>query len=297
MNSENASLLEQVRRELAPDGLIMRFLPLWVALALVMGPTYYGIIVSSLSPTGQGHEPIVMGILIWLFWSRKAELASGAGASGRWVAWLIGAAGVLLYVVGRSQAISTIEVPGHILIATALVLHFTGWKGMRAVWFPLLFWLVLVPLPGVLTDPLTRSLKMLVSQMAETILYALGYPIARSGVILNIGQYQLLVADACSGLNSIFVLSAMGMLYLYLAGHRNVMRNIVMLLLILPLAVVANWIRVMALILITYYLGDEAGQGFVHEFAGLVLFAVALLLFFTSDMLLGRVMKERKHGD
>ncbi len=295
MSSDNLSVLDQVRKEFAPGGIVLRFAPLWIALLLVFGPTYYDIAAAGLSPNGQGHEPIVMGLLVWLFWRERDHLVLNAQSSARLAAVVAGLIGALLYIVGRSQSIATLEVPGHILIATALVLYFSGWTGLRAVWFPLLFWLVLVPLPGVLTDPLTRSLKMLVSQMAEMILYGAGYPIARSGVILTIGQYQLLVADACSGLNSIFVLSAMGMLYLYLAAHRNIARNVLMLLLILPLAVVANWIRVMALILITYHFGDEAGQGFIHEFAGLVLFSVSLLLFFASDFVLGKVFKEQRH--
>ena len=114
--------------------------------------------------------------------------------------------------------------------------------------------------------------------IAENALYHAGYPIARTGVILTIGQYQLLVADACSGLNSMYSLTAMGLLFLYLAWDGNWLRAIIMLSSIWPIAFAANIVRVLALVLITYYLGDEAAQGFLHDFSGILLFLVALFL-------------------
>jgi len=122
-----------------------------------------------------------------------------------------------------------------------------------------------------------------VSYVVESVLYAVGYPISRSGVILQIGQYQLLVADACAGLNTLFTLEALGLLYLNLVKHQSIARNIVLAICIVPISFVANVIRVIALTLITYHLGDEAGQGFLHDFAGMVLFMAALLLIILFD--------------
>ncbi len=145
----------------------------------------------------------------------------------------------------------------------------------------------MVPLPGAVVDMLTQPLKQGVSYMAETILYALGYPIARTGVILRVGQYQLLVADACAGLNSMFTLEALGLLYMNIIGHTSRLRNVLLALLIVPMSFIANIVRVMILVLVTYHFGDEAGQGFVHGAAGMVLFAVGLCLMFLLDGMLG----------
>ena len=104
------------------------------------------------------------------------------------------------------------------------------------------------------------------------------------------GPYQLLVADACAGLNSMFTLEALGMLYMNLMRYTNPTRNIVLALLLVPTAFVANIVRVMILVLVTYHFGDEAGQGFVHGFAGMVLFIVALMLMLLLDKVLGLFM-------
>ena len=125
-------------------------------------------------------------------------------------------------------------------------------------------------------------------------MYVTGYPIARSGIVLNVGQYQLLVADACSGLNSMFSLSALGLVYLYLMRYRSFVHVGLLVACILPIAFAANIVRVMILVLVTYHFGDEAGQGFIHGFAGMILFLVALLMLFGFDSLLGVFLKPRK---
>jgi exosortase len=133
----------------------------------------------------------------------------------------------------------------------------------------------------------------MIANIVESILYATGYPIARSGVILSIGPYQLQVADACSGLHSMFSLSALGTLFMYMMARRSKLHNALMLASILPIAFAANIVRVMVLVLITFYMGDEAGQGFLHGTAGMLLMLVALAILFAFDTLLASVIRSR----
>jgi len=98
----------------------------------------------------------------------------------------------------------------------------------------------------------------------------------------------LLVADACSGLHSIFSMAAIGTLYVYLRKNPSKLHNAIMLASILPIAFTANIIRVALLVLITYYLGDEAGQGILHGAAGMVLMLFSLVCLFGLDIILSR---------
>ena len=111
--------------------------------------------------------------------------------------------------------------------------------------------------------------------------------------MITIGQYQMLVADACSGLHSMYSLTALGTLFMYIMARTSRLHNALMLVSILPIAFVANIVRVIALVLITYHLGDEAGQGFLHGAAGMVLMLVALAGFFALDALLARLLGGR----
>src|SRR5690606_32803996 len=143
---------------------------------------------------------------------------------------------------------------------------------------------------------ITAPLKAAVSTVAENALYYAGYPIGRSGVTLTIGPYNLMVADACAGLNSIFALEAIGVFYLSMMEYKSRLRNVLIAVLILPISFVSNVIRVIALVLVTYYFGDEVGQGFVHSFAGIFLFMVATMFTISTDSVLGMVLG-KKHSE
>ena len=207
------------------------------------------------------------------------------------------ALGLLSYLVGRSQDIVTLDLGSQILILAGILLLTRGITALKAMWFPLFFLIFMIPLPGFFIDAITLPMKIAVSYVAENVLYWFDYPVARSGVILQIGQYQLLVADACAGMHTLISLEALGLLYLNLVKHDSVFRNVTLAILIVPISFTANVIRVMVLTLVTYYLGDEAGQGFIHGFAGMVLFIVALTLIMAVDSGLqqgSRLWRERK---
>jgi exosortase len=167
----------------------------------------------------------------------------------------------------------------------------SGWARLRVMWFMLLFSVFLVPLPGFVVDAITLPLKQSVSAIAAQILFAAGYPIAHEGPILIVAQYQLLVAEACSGINSMFSLSAVGLLYLYLMRRKSLVHNGLIVMSLVPIAFLANVVRVVFLVLLTYHFGDEAGQGIGHGLSGMVLFVVSLVIIVLLDAILARLFK------
>ncbi len=262
--------------------------PVALGLLALYVPTFVNVADTLWRQEEHAHGPIILAVALWLGWQQRRALALAPDAAcGRWAGIGLVALGLLCYVLGRSQDIVVLDVGSLLPVLAGTLLVAGGWPVLRAFWFPLLFLVFMVPIPGVVLDALTGPLKQSVSQVAESLLYAAGYPVARSGVVLSVGQYQLLVADACSGLNSMFSLAALGLLYLHVMKYRSPVRNAILLASILPIAFVANIVRVMILVLVTYHFGDEAGQGFVHGFAGMVLFVVALLLLFCLDAALG----------
>ncbi len=119
------------------------------------------------------------------------------------------------------------------------------------------------------------------------------YPVAINGTIISIGRYMLLVNEACSGLGSMFSLAATCLLYIHLAGHRPRRHQAILLAAIVPIAFLANTLRILALALVTYHVGDDTAQGQVHDAAGILLFFVALAMLFGLDTVLRRLMPER----
>lgn len=268
-------------------GVARRWWPLWLGLAAMYLPTLSDLMTGLWSTPEQGHGPIVLAVALWLLY-RNWPVAGNQGptaAARRW-GWAGFVMSLALYVLGRSQDILLFEVGSAVLMTVSLLLLMFGSKTLRSVWFTPFFMLFMIPLPGALVDALTMPLKISVSYVVAEGLFAAGYPIAREGVILQVGQYQLMVADVCAGLQTLFTLEAMGLLYLNLVRHDSLVRNVALAILIVPISFVANVIRVGTLTLITYYFGDAAGQGFLHGFAGMVLFMSALLLVIAVDSML-----------
>jgi exosortase B len=273
---------------------MLTWLPIIIGLAALLIPTFYELATTLWDTEEQGHGPLILAVVLYYFWLKRDVFIQPAKSTAPITGSVILAIGLLLYALGRSQSIYIFEVGGLIPILTGMLLITRGIAGLRSLWFPIAFIVFMIPLPGSVIDALTGPLKQYVSIAVENILYYLNYPIARNGVILSIGYYQLLVADACSGLNSMFSLSALGFLYLYMMQYRNWFRNGLILASILPIAFAANVVRVIILTLVTYHWGDEAGQGFIHGFAGIVLFIVALLSFMLWDAILALLFTTRK---
>ena len=268
--------------------------PILLGMLVMYVPTFYELFNGLWATEEQMHGPIILALGIFLMfrlWPHMIEKCTvkPASVSG----WTVFSIALLLYIVGRSQQIILFEMGSFIWMLAAILLLKYGSGALKVMWFPLCFMLFMIPLPGTLVTMLTMPMKMAVSYVTESILYWAGYPIARNGVILQIGQYQLLVADACAGLQTLLTLEALGLFYLNVVRHTSVFRNVALAILIVPISFAANVIRVITLTLITYYFGDAAGQGFLHGFAGMVLFVSALILILGVDSLLQYIVKFR----
>jgi exosortase B len=263
-----------------------------VGLAALWLPTFWDLCFGIWSAEAQGHELIVLGVSAWLLYRQRGALQALPDAPSRWGGVLL-ALGLLLYAFGRSQQFLRIEMVSLSLVLVAVLVLFKGWAALRFAWFALFFLLFALPLPYSLVLAVTAPLKLGVSVVATKLLLLLGYPMGRSGVVMTIGQYQLLVSEACAGLQTMFTLEAMGLLYASLMNYRSWVRNVSLALLVIPVAFCANVVRVMILVLVTFYFGDAAGRGFIHGFAGMVLFAVGLAFIVAADRGLGALLPKR----
>jgi exosortase B len=263
-----------------------RWLPVVAGLLVLYVPTYLDLYETFWRNERGSHGPIIFGISAWLVWRERQAFASTADTRMPRLGWALVAIGLACYVLGRSQEFFQFEAGSQIPLLAGLVLALLGRRAFRQLWFPIFFLAFLVPVPGSLLDAILLPLKQLVSTVCEELLYFAGYPVARTGVVLQIGPYQLLIADACSGLNSMVALSGIGLLFVYLAAPASRVQSAILLVSILPIAFVANVARVLILLLVTYYFGDAAGLAF-HDQAGYMELVFAFGAFFGFDALLG----------
>ncbi|MDQ3025356.1 MAG: exosortase B [Pseudomonadota bacterium] len=269
----------------------------WIALllglALLYIPTYVDLSKGLWRDDAYAHGPIILVVFAWLLWRRREVLLDNRLKAAPLAGAILLAFGLAMYLLGRTQSLTVFEVSSHLPVILGCVLLVRGFEGVKRLAFPLAFLLFLVPLPGFVLEALTSPLKQLVSASVAGLLQALGYGVERSGVVLEVGGRELLVADACSGLNSLYSLFAVGLLYAHLVGRRSIARTALVVAGIVPIAIAANILRVLALVLVTVHLGEEAAQGFLHDFAGFFVFASAFLMLVGYDKLVRRLTEKK----
>jgi len=264
------------------------WLPMLAGVAALYVPTYVDLYSEYWRAEQATYSAVILAMVGWLLWRERALLRQPFAGGSLPAGMTMLSFGLLLYVVGRSQSVYLFDISSQIPVLLGIVLLLLGKHGIRRLWAPVVLLIFLVPVPGSILDQLLMPLKEWVSGIVDTLLHLAGYPIARTGVVLVIDSYSLLIADACSGLNSMVALSGIGLLYVHVAGNAKRWMNVALLLSILPIAFVANIIRVVLLVLVTYYQGDAAGRMF-HDQAAFLEIGLAFGGFFLLDWLLVRL--------
>lgn len=283
MKQESRSSLVEVAPPVSGGLITPGNIVLALGLAAIVLPTMFQVATVSWSTEQGGHGPLVLATGAWLLWRElkvgKAELRPGKLTIGL----LLLAPLIAIFLIARITGILEIEafaMYGALIGAAYLIV---GGAVLRTIWFPLVYLAFTLPPPDTVVAAVTQPIKIAISSWVVALLHGIGYPAASSGVTIQIGQYQLLVAAACAGLNSIVTLGALCLFYVYLRHRSNFIAFVVIALAAVPVAVISNFVRVLVLVLITYHFGEAAAQGFVHDFAGLLMFAVALLTVFGID--------------
>ncbi len=265
--------------------------PLIIGIVALVVPTMMGIADVSWSTEQGAHGPIVLAIGIWLIVRAWPGITAHAVPGNAWIGGLVLAAALVGYLATRVIGSIVIESAMMYLALVAALYLFVGFVAMRAAWFPIAYLLFVLPPPGSWVAAATQPLRLELSQRAVDVLTFLGFAVARSGLLIYVDQYVLEVKAACGGLNSMISLTAIGLFYAYILHNANVRYTVLLFFVTIAMAIAANFVRVLVLVLITHYLGDRAAQGFLHEFAGLTMFTVAMGGVFLFDRAAGPIRR------
>jgi exosortase len=272
---------------------VRRILQVWwpaiLGFAALAGPTIANLSKRAWVRDPAAHGPLVLVTGAWLL-ARQLTAARGTAQRGAaWLSALLLVASLVVYVAGRVFDFASFEAIGLLGVGIAILHDVFGLPALAKNWFPLLYLGFAVPPPGTLIDQITAPLKQFVSEVAMRSVYFFGIPASRQGVTIFVSKYQLLMEDACSGMNSLVGLTAVSLLYIYLLRGSSVRYSLLMTAFVIPIAIFGNVLRVIVLILLTYFGGDEVAQGFLHYTAGFLLFALDLVLVFAVDSALVRL--------
>jgi exosortase len=264
----------------------------WVLLALACA-WLYAPVVTRLAHDWAHDENYSHGLLIvplgaWFAWQQRDRLvAARARPSVLGLLVMCGALGlVIVGTLGAELFLTRISL---IVIIAGAVLFLHGRHHLRILAFPLLFLLLMVPLPAIVFNQIAFPLQLLASRVGTAGIRACSVPVLREGNVIVLADTSLEVAEACSGIRSLVSLLTLGILYGYFTDPRPWMRTVIALATI-PIAIVANAARVTGTGVLAHYYGPGAANGFFHSFSGWLVFVVAFLLLFVVGRTLTRLV-------
>jgi exosortase len=268
--------------------------PLAIGFCALAVPTAYLLGTQTWSQEEGAHGPLVLFTGGWLLWRQLPKIRLHAVDGKNWIVGVGLSISLAMYIVGQAFDFITLNAAGLYGVGVCIFYALYGAREIVRNWFIFIYLLFAVPPPRSWLDALTFPLKQFVSTAATAILQPFGIPVSHEGVIIYVAQYQYLVEDACSGLNSIVGLLAIGLFYVYLTRGGSWRYSAFLALLTIPIAIMANILRIIILILLTVSMGDGVAQGFMHFTAGIIVFAIALALVAALDSLLGLIFSKRE---
>jgi exosortase len=249
-----------------------------VGLAALVGLLYAGVLKGLVLDWWQNPDnshgfivPLFVALIVWREWPRYGRVPLKPGNFG-----LLLMVGAVLLLIAGTLAAELFTTRVSLLILLAGMLQFLAGPAMlRALAFPVGYLAFMIPWPTIIYNQITLPLQSIASRFAASALELVGVPVFREGNVLNLPNYPLEVAEACSGIRSLLSLFALVVAYLYFAEDRWWVR-IVLLALVVPVAVFSNGLRVVGAGILAYRFGPQAAEGFFHSLSGWLVFLVAL---------------------
>lgn len=251
-------------------------------------------------PVSTNDEGLLFGAVLAILWvERYSIIKSVTNNQKGFVLYgsLIIALGLIVYIIGNLSPVIVLEVWAYFLLASGMVMAMAPKETWRSAVFISISGTVLVFMGKIGPEMLSSTLAVNIASASTNILNNFGIFIVSHGVKLYFGPYTAEVSHACSGMNSIFSLLALSLLYLREGVERKIWHILILVLLAIPIAIFTNMLRVIMLVLTTILMGNEFSQGIFHDFAGIIVFIIALLLLFSIDQLLIEINRAFLRGD
>lgn len=265
---------------------------IWILVAVLYYPLFSYLYNIRWDTVDYSHAYFILPLSLWLIWRKRGELENiyreASSDKTNLLSFFVLLTGLLMFIFGWRQDYILIQTVSLIPLLFGLTWFLYGAKTAKALSFPILYLLLLVPPPLGILDSITLPMRHGISVLTEKILFFLNYPISREGLLLKIGYNDIFMGAPCSGFRSLITMFSLVLVYVYISKGTSLKKSILTSL-IIPMALFGNLIRVITLCLITFYFGEEAGQGFFHNFSGIVIFIITLVGLMGAESALDRM--------
>ena len=270
--------------------------PLGLVLA-AFGVLYRNVLVELVGNWGGedfSHGYLIVPIALYFIWDRRARLSTAPSrpSSLGLLVLLLSVALFVLSVLGAAVFLARLSMLG---VLAGIVLYLYGWKHLKLLAFPIAFLVLMIPIPTILFNQIAFPLQLVASRFGELVLSAVGIPVLREGNVITLSNTTLEVAQACSGIRSLLSLITLALVLGYLSDSRVWTRGALAVAAV-PVAIVANGVRVSATGIAASRIGPEAAEGTLHTFSGWLVFVVATVLLLAVQAVLLKMWPDRSAG-
>ena len=227
--------------------------------------------------------PAFSAFLVWADWDRLREAAGRRKPAGM----LVIALGLGLLALGRWAESLLVQGLSVVVVVAGMVLWGFGLPCLRAAAFPVGFLLFMVPLPQLLVDAVTLKLQLFAAGFAGMALGLLDVPFYQAGVLIELPTITLKVAEICNGLRFLTALLVLTVAFAHVS-QRSLPRKLVLAVTAVPIAIVANAVRVATIAAAAHYVGPQAASGLIHTSIGKGVWALTLIPLIALGLLLRR---------
>ena len=253
---------------------------IWALAAALYAPLFYNLYSLRWDKVDYTHAYFILPISLWLIWRKRVQIREAIRetrpGNRNLPSFTILLLGVLMLIFGWRQDYIFIQALSLVPFLFGLTGYLYGARMPKTILFPVLYLLLLVPPPLGILDSITLPMRYGISAAADIILRLLEYPITRDGLLLTIGYHDIFMGQPCSGFRSLITMFSLVLVYVYVSKG-SMPQKLFLTACIIPMALFGNLVRVITLCLITFYFGEEAGQGFFHNFSGIVIFIITIL--------------------
>ena len=252
---------------------------IWLLTVILYSPLFYELYRRKWEGVDYTHAYFILPISLLIVFLNRKKIRDAVQVEGKGQVFHAGLmliiGSLLLFILGWRGGYSSLQTFSLIPLLAGLIWYLYGYKTLRLLLFPILYLLLLVPPPMGVLDSITLPMRYFSSTLSAQLLNAMHYPIVREGLLLSIGSHELYMGAPCSGFRSLITMFSLGLVYVYFIKGK-LSKSLILVFSIIPFALLGNIIRIVCLCLITYYYGDEAGQGFFHDFSGIIVFLIMI---------------------
>lgn len=228
--------------------------------------------------------PLIAGYFLWQRWPDLKERE----VKPDWLGLVIIILGVLQLLVAWLGTEYFTMRTSLIVLLVGMTLFWFGREVLKGMALPLGYLIFMVPIPYIIYDMAAFPLKLFVTKVSVAFLKIVGVVVLREGNIIMFPTTTLEVADACSGIRSLISLLAIAAAYSFVMKTSDVRRWIIIFSAI-PIAVATNALRVIITGILAQWWGAKAAEGFFHEFAGMAVFVLAMVMLVAFGETLRRI--------